>query len=143
MNSEKVFLRIETPFSFRNPKTRQMASRMGLVIAAFPLLLLWLYNGTPENRELAARMTPFFVLWAVFGVVPVLLMTFNSYAMVVDGELVCNHLGFLKKRYPRETLSKAVRKGQHIEIYADTKMVVALPDSDAAKHLMEELRLPL
>ena len=143
MNSEKVYLRIETPFSLKNPKTRKMALNMGLLIVAFALLLIWLYTGAPENRDLAERMTIFFVLWTVCGALPVMLMTFNGYAMVENGDLVCNSLGFLKKRYPRESLSKAVRKGDRIEIYADAKMVVSLPDNDSAKCLVEKLCLPL
>jgi len=140
MNSEKVYLRIETPFSFRNPKTRQMALYMGTIVAAILLVLIGLYV---SNRELAERMTIFFALWAVLGALPVVLMVFNSYAMVVDGDLVCNNLGFMKKRYSRESLTKAVRKDNHIEIYADTGKVVSLPDNAAAKHLVEKLRLPL
>ena len=143
METEKVFLRIETPFSIKNTKTRQMVLSIGSIIVAAPLLLIWLYTGTPENRELAERMTIFFVLWAVLGALPVALMFFNSYALVRDDNLICNNLGFLKKQYPRESLSKAVRKKNRIEIYTDTKMVVSLPDNVAAKCLVEKLRLPL
>ena len=120
-----------------------MVLSIGSIIVAAPLLLIWLYTGTPENRELAERMTIFFVLWAVLGALPVALMFFNSYALVRDDNLICNNLGFRKKQYPRESLSKAVRKKNRIEIYADTKMVVSLPDNVAAKCLVEKLRLPL
>ena len=143
MKSEKVFLRIDTPFSLKNPKTLQMVCYMGSVILMCPLLMLWLYNSGPANRELAERLSVFFVLWAVMGAIPTVLLVFNSYAMVVDEELICNNLGFLPKRYPRECLSKAVRKGSRIEIYADTKRIVSMPDNQAAKQLVAMLRLPL
>ena len=143
MNCEKVYLRIDTPFTMKNPKTRQLVLRMASMPVMMLLLLAWLYSNGEVNQELAERMTLLCALWAVLGALPTVLMIFNGYAMVIDGDLVCNNLGFLKKRYPRERLSKAVRKANRIEIYADTKRVVSLPDNDAAKRLVEKLRLPL
>ena len=143
MNSDKVYLRIDTPFTLKNPKTRQLVLRMVSVPVMMLLMLGWLYSNGPANRELAERMTIFCALWAVFGAVPTVLLVFNSYAMVVEGDLVCNNLGFLKKRYPRECLVRAVKTDSRIEIYSDTKKVVALPNTAAGKSLIEKLRLPM
>ena len=143
MDSEKVYLRIDTPLTLKNSKTRQLALRMASVPVMMLLVLAWLYSNGEVNRELAERMTIVCTLWFVFGAVPTTLLVFNSYAMVVDGDLVCNNLGFLKKHYPRECLTRAIKTGSRIEIYSDTRKVVALPDTAAAKRLIDKLRLPL
>ena len=149
MKREKVYLRIETPLSVKGPITRQLILRLGFTVIAVPALLLWLYNGTPENRELADTLIRFFALIAVFGYFPIVMMYFNSYAMVVDEDLICNQIGFWKKRYPRQVITKAVRTTSQIrphmqiEIYAGSKRIVVLPDNDAAKRLVEQLHLLL
>lgn len=143
MNSAKVYLRIDTPFTLKNPKTRQLVLRMASVPVMMLLMLAWLHSNGEANRELAERMTILCAFWFVFAAVPTVLLVFNSYAMVVEGDLVCNNLGFLKKRYPRECLTGAVKKGSCIEIYGDSKKVVSLPDNAAAKRLIEMLRLPV
>ena len=84
MNNDKVYLRIDTPFTLKNPKTRQLVLRMVSVPVMMLLMLGWLYSNGPANRELAERMTIFCALWAVFGAVPTVLLVFNSYAMVVE-----------------------------------------------------------
>lgn len=136
-------MRIDTPFTLKNPKTRQLVLRMASVPVMMLLMLAWLHSNGEANRELAERMTILCAFWFVFAAVPTVLLVFNSYAMVVEGDLVCNNLGFLKKRYPRECLTGAVKKGSCIEIYGDSKKVVSLPDNAAAKRLIEMLRLPV
>ena len=136
-------MRIDTPFTMKNPKTRQLVLRMASVPVMMLLMLAWLHSNGEANRELAERMTILCAFWFVFAAVPTVLLVFNSYAMVVEGDLVCNNLGFLKKRYPRECLTGAVKKGSCIEIYGDSKKVVSLPDNAAAKRLIEMLRLPV
>ena len=141
MENEKVFLRIETPFSLTNPNTRSFA----LMVVGTPIMmvgmLFFLYN-SPNNLELAQRMTIFCALWFIMGEIPCALLLFNSYAVIREEELVVNAIGFFEKRYPREVLQKAVKSGSRIEIYSGGKAVASMPDSDAARTLVRNLRIP-
>ena len=74
MNCEKVYLRIDTPFTMKNRKTRQLVLRMASMPVMMLLLLAWLYSNGEVNRELAERMTLLCALWAVFGALPTVLM---------------------------------------------------------------------
>lgn len=145
MENEKVFLRIETPFSLKNKNTRKLALLMGAMPILMIAMLVMLYTSN-ATQELAQRMTIAVALWFVFGAVPCVRIVFCAYAMAVDGDLVVDQLGFLPKRYPRQALQKAVRtmyKGyMRIEIYADGKAVVSMPDNAAARSLVRNLRIP-
>ena len=139
---EKVFLRIETPFSLKNAYTRKMV----WMIVSLPVMMLALVvylHLTPNMQDLAGRMTLLFVIWFVMGAIPCTLLILNSYARICDEELVVNSLGFFEKHYPRESLQKAAKSGQRIAIYANDKPIVSLPDNPAARDLVHRLRLQM
>ena len=140
---EKVYLRIETPFSLKNPKTRAMALYIVAIPIGMAILVISLLNGNSANQELAKRLAIVFALWFTLGGLPCAVMIFNSYVKIVDGDLVCNKLGFREKRYPRQQLQKAVSIGNRIEIIAAGKTLVTLPASGPARHLISRLRLRL
>ena len=141
MENEKVFLRIETPFSICNPTTRTYVL-MGVGMPLMMVALLVILYSSPNNIELAQRLLPFYALWFLMGEIPCMLLFFNSYALIREEELVVNSLGFYEKRYPREVLQKAVKVGSRIEIHAGGKAIVSMPDSDAARNLVRNFRIP-
>lgn len=137
---EKVYLRIETPFSLKHPKTRAMALYMVFIIVAMAAVVALLWSN-PENRELAKRMGIFFALWFTLGGLPCAVMIFNSYVRIVDGDLICNKFGFFEKRYPRGSVDRAVRTGRQIQLFSGGKVIATLPDTAPARHLISRLRL--
>ena len=134
-------MRIETPFSLKNAYTRKMV----WMIVSLPVMMLALViylHLTPNMQDLAKRMTLVFVIWFVMGAIPCTLLILNSYARIRDEELVVNSLGFFEKCFPLENLQKAVKSGQRIEIYANDKVAVSMPDNPAARNLVHRLRIP-
>ena len=137
---EKVFLRIETPFSLKNAYTRKMV----WTIVSLPVMMLALVvylHLTPNMQDLAGRMTLVFVIWFVMGAIPCTLLILNSYARICDEELVVNSFGFFEKHYPLDSLQKAAKSGQRIAIYANGKPIVSMPDNPAARNLVRRLRI--
>lgn len=145
MENEKVLLRIETPFSLQNKNTRTLVLIMGSLPIMMIAMLVMLYC-KDTTQELAQRMTIFAAAWFVLGAIPSVRIIFFAYAMAEDGDLIVDQLGFFPKRYPRNTLQKAVQtvnKGYvRIEIYAEGKSVVSMPDNAAARSLVRKLRIP-
>ena len=139
---EKVYLKIETPFSMKNPKTRAMALYMAFIVLAMAAVVALLWNN-PENRDLAKRLGVFFLLWFGLGGVPCAVMIFNSYAKVVDGELICNKFGFFETRYPRGSVDRAVATPRQIQLFSQGKVILTLPNSGPARNLVSRLRLRL
>ena len=139
MERRKVYLRIQTPRSMKDPTARTMA--MMIVFYAVAMLAVTVMVNV-EGLDFAGTFTLVAAAWMVVGLVPFTLMIFNSYACVKDEDLVCNSIGLFDKRYPRSALDKAVRVGSKLRIYSGRKAIVTMPDSEAARELVRSLHIP-
>ena len=139
---DKVYLKIETPFSLKNPKTKAMAMYLVFLVVVMTGLVAILWN-QPENRELAKQLGVFFALWFLLGGVPCAVMIFNSYARVEDGDLICNKFGFFEKRYPKGSVDRAVATPRQIQLFSQGKVIITLPNNGPARNLVSRLRLRL
>ncbi len=142
MESRKVLLRFETPFSLRNPNTLRMVLIMASTVVMFPVVLLMLYRNS-ETQDVARLLSIVFAGWLVMGAIPCALMLFNGYARIRDEDLVVNATGFFEKRYSRTSLQKSVVTGGRVEIWAGGKSVASMPDSEAARELVRALGIPV
>ena len=142
MENPKVFLRIETPFSLKNPRTLYMALMVVLLPLGMAAVTVMMFLIPQKDPNVSYYFAGLAIVWFFMGVIPVSLMTFNSYARVEDGDLLVNQLGFVEKRYLRGTLEKVKRENGRLVIYAVGKPVASMPGNPAAEELVRYLRIP-
>ena len=143
MENNKVYLRIETPFSVKNPITMRMALLVGLMPLVMIAVSVMLFLTPMANPNVPYYFAGLAVVWFVMGLIPVSLMIFNGYARAEDGDLIVNQLGFGEKRYPRGTARKALKEGGRLVIYGDGKPLASMPKSEAAENLVRSLYIPM
>ena len=137
MEEQKVYLFVETPFSFAKPKGRMLLPMtLSLLIYAALVAMSWFKK--PEDAVL---------LTAVFGCVFVLnvicIVVFRlSYVTAEDGCLVCSYGGLIpKKIFITNRIRYQVFAGQ-LKVKSGAAVLLQIPDSDAAKRLMAAARIP-
>ncbi len=135
---EKVYLRVGTPRSMKDPATRSMVFKMAL--CTFGLIAVTVMNFT-MGMEYAKTFAVFFVLWLFIGAIPLCFIVFNSYVYVTDGELICNMIGFYEKHYAIAELEQVKQVKDRLVVYAKGKELVSMPDNEAARELVSKLHL--
>ena len=136
---KKVYLRIGTPRSMKDPIARRMV--INLVLCTLGLAAVMVMSYVKET-ETANILAVFAAVWFVTGAIPVSLIIFNSYAYIQDGELVCNKLGFYEQHYAFSVLEKVELVKSRVVVFSDGKPLVSMPDNEAARELVRQLRVP-
>ncbi len=136
----KVYLRVGTPRTLKDPVTLKMVIMMvGCCLGMVAVTVMMFVQGS----EIAPRFAIIAVVWLFSGAIPCTLLIFNSYARIEDRELVINNLGFSEKRIPFSQVEKAAKQNGRIAIYAGGKTVVTMPDNEAARGLLRRLPVDL
>ena len=137
MEVQKVYLFVETPFSFAKPKGRLvLPMTLSLVIYIALSVVYWLKM--PEN---AVRMTAVCGFAFVLSVICIAVFRL-SYVIAEDGCLVCRYGGLIpKKIIITNRIRYQVFAGQ-LKVKSGAAVLLQIPDSDAAKRLMAAARIP-
>ena len=138
MEEQKVYLFVETPFSFRKPKGFLILPMMfSLVIYAAMITLFWLKM--PDN---AMMLTVAFACASVFSAIWIAVFRL-SYVTVEDGCLVCRYCGFIPRRICIGPQLQVKTAFDQLRVVAGSAVLLRLPDSDAARRLLASARIPV
>ena len=135
---EKVYLFVETPFSFKKPKGMLLLPMaFSLIMYVAIIALFWLQM--PENAAVVTiAMACAFVLSILYIAVFRL-----SFVTVEDECLVCQYCGFIPRRIDIRDGMKAKITAKQLQVRAGTAVLLSIPDGDAARQLVRIAHIPV
>ena len=138
MEEQKVYLFVETPFSFRKPKGFLILPMMfSLVIYVIMIALFW--RKMPDMAQLVT--VPF---GCAFLLSALLIAVFRlSWVAVEDGNLVCRYCGIFPRRICITPRLRGWVVGNQLQVVEGNAVRLRLPDSEAARQLLAFARIPM
>ena len=137
MEEHKVYLFVETPFSFKKPKGFLILPMLfSLVVYIAMIALFWLKM--PEKAQIITVVCSFAFLLSSVGIAIFRL----SYVTLEDQYLVCKYGGLLPKRILISNRLRWKIVGGQLQVLGGDAVRLQMPDSNAAKRLMSAARIP-
>ena len=138
MEEQKVYLFVETPFSFKKPKgVLVLPMAFSLVVYVAIIALFWFKM--PDHAPLVTV-----AMICAFAVSVICIAVFRlSFVTVEDGCLVCRYCGLFPMRICLSADLKAETNAKQLQIRLEETVLLSMPDSDAARMLMRTAHIPM
>ena len=138
MEERKVYLFVETPFSFKKPKGMLLLPMaFSLIVNVVIIAFFWL-----KMPDYAALVT--IAMVCAFALSVICIAVFRlSFVTVEDGCLVCRYCGLFPMRIPISADLKAETNAKQLQIRLDETVFLSIPDSDAARMLIRTAHIPM